>query len=311
MKIAVIGPGAMGCLFGGFLAKSPENEVWILDKNLARAESIRDNGIKIEGISGKSSVKINVTHNLKEIGICDLIILCVKSYDTDEAIKNAKGIVGKDTLVLTLQNGIGNIERIGKIVGNEKIIGGVTSQGATLLNIGSIRHAGKGETVIGRIVERSDDIRLEAVLDTLNDAGFETKVSANVEGLIWSKLVINVGINALTAITRLHNGKLIKFSGTREILKMAVLEAVEVTKKRGISLIYEDPVQKVESVCEATAANISSMLQDVLRQKRTEIDFINGAIVDEGKRYGMQTPVNAVLTNLVRTIETSYKEAVC
>ena len=312
MKITIIGPGAMGCLFGGFLAKNPGNEVWLLDKDPARASFIRDNGIKIEGISGPSSVRINATHRTDEIVTCDLIILCVKSYDTDEAIKGARGLVGKDTLILTLQNGIGNIERIGKIVGMEKVAGGVTSQGATLLGVGSIRHAGRGDTIIGRVVGgRVKDLQLEAVFHVLNDAGLETKVSPNVQGLIWSKLIVNVGINALTAITRLHNGKLIKFSGTREILRIAVLEAVEVAKKNGISLIYEDPVQKVESVCEATATNISSMLQDVLKAKKTEIDFINGAIVDEGRKHGISTPVNEVLTALVRTIEMSYKEVLC
>lgn len=312
MKITIIGPGAMGCLFGGFLAKNPGNEVWLLDKDPARASFIKTHGIKIEGISGKSSVRINAAHSPDEIGACDLIILCVKSYDTDEAIKSAKGLISNDTLILTLQNGIGNIERIGKGTGIEKVLGGVTSQGATLLGVGNIRHAGKGETVIGRaVMGGSEDIRLEAVSSLLNDAGLETKVSQNVERLLWSKLIINVGINALTAITRLHNGKLIKFSGTREILKMAVLEAVEVSQKRGIILIYEDPVNKVESVCEATAPNISSMLQDVMRKKRTEIEFINGAIVDEGKKYNVPTPVNEVLTNLVRTIEMSYKEVLC
>jgi 2-dehydropantoate 2-reductase len=140
----------------------------------------------------------------------------------------------------------------------------------------------------------------------LTKAGLETKVSRDIDSVIWSKLVVNVGINALTAITRLKNGELTKHDGTREILRSAVQEAVKVTKRKRIRLAYDDPIQKVESVCKGTAANISSMLQDVLNQKRTEIDFINGAIVRQGKSLGIPVPVNSVLTDLVRTLEAGY-----
>lgn len=304
MKIVIVGPGAMGCLFAAFLSKSRE-EVWILDKDKQRAEKIVQQGIIMEGISGNWQAKIRVTSDAKEIGEVDLIIICVKSYDTKKAIIESKHLAGEDTGVLTLQNGIGNIEIIGEVIGQEKVIGGVTNQGATLLDVGHIRHAGKGETVIGRMDARIPVV-MRSIREVFNKVGLETRISRDIKGLLWSKLIINVGINALTAITRLNNGRLTEFEGTRNILRQAVTEAVRIAKRKRIKLIYDDPLSKVEAVCEATSANISSMLQDVLRKKRTEIDFINGVIVRQAQELGIPAVVNSVLVDLVKTIESSY-----
>jgi 2-dehydropantoate 2-reductase len=304
MKIVIVGPGAMGGLLAAFLSKSKE-EIWLLDKNKERASLIQQSGISIEGISGNWQAQVKVSAEPKEIQDADLIIICVKSYDTKAAIMHAKAIIGDKTRVLTLQNGIGNIEIIGEVAGSEKVIGGVTNLGATLLDIGKVRHAGKGETVIGR-PDGKTSVELRTIREILNKVGLETRISRDIKGLLWSKLIINVGINALTAITRLNNGRLIEFEGTRRILRDAVTEAIRVAKRKRIKLIYDDPLAKVEAVCEATAANVSSMLQDVLRKRRTEIDFINGVIVRQGQELGIPTPVNSLLVNLVKTIEASY-----
>ena len=132
------------------------------------------------------------------------------------------------------------------------------------------------------------------------------RISKDIKALLWSKLIINAGINALTALTRLNNGKLTEFEGTRRIMREAVTEAIRIAKRKRIKLIYDDPLAKVEAVCEATAGNVSSMLQDVLRKKRTEIDFINGVIVRQAQELGIPVSVNAMLLDLVKTIETSY-----
>ena len=192
-------------------------------------------------------------------------------------------------------------------MGKEKVVGGTTSQGATVLGLGHIRHAGRGETTIGEL-DGSLSSRIKGISAIFSSAGIETKITDNVEGLIWSKLLINVGINALTAVLRLKNGELVEYSWTRELLKAAVEEAVLVVKARGIRLTYEDPIKRVEDVCRATATNVSSMLQDVLRTKKTEIDYINGAIVNEGERLGISVPVNKTLTGIVKIIEMSYEK---
>jgi 2-dehydropantoate 2-reductase len=188
------------------------------------------------------------------------------------------------------------------------VIAGVTNHGSTLLGIGHVRHAGKGETIIGK----ADGRVLGAIRDVagvLTKAGFETKVSRDIDSVVWSKLIVNAGINALTAITRLKNGALIEREECRQLMRSAVQEAVKVVKRKRIKLMYDDPIQKVESVCRATSANISSMLQDILNKNRTEIDFINGAIVRQAKALNIPTPVNEVLMNLVKTIEESRKES--
>jgi len=151
---------------------------------------------------------------------------------------------------------------------------------------------------------------MRSIREIFNKVGFETRISRDIKGLIWSKLLINVGINALTAVTRLNNGKLTEFEGTKRILREAVTEATKVAKRKRIKLIYDDPLAKVEAVCEATSANISSMLQDVLRKKRTEIDFLNGVIVRQAQELGIQAPVNSLLVDLVKTIESSYSSTI-
>jgi len=235
-----------------------------------------------------------------------MFLLCAsKSYDTKNAITRASPIIDENTSVLTLQNGIGNIEIIEEVTGHERVIGGVTNLGSTWLDTGRIRFAGKGETIIGKI-DGKTSVQMRMIRELFNKAGIETKISQDIKGLIWSKLIINTGINALTAITRLRNGDLLEFEGAVGILRQAVTEAVKVAKRKRIKLLYDDPLAKVESVCESTAANVSSMLQDVLRKKRTEIDFINGVIVRFGQELGVAVPVNAILVSLVKVIEASY-----
>lgn len=305
MKIAIVGPGAMGCLLAAFLSKSKE-DIWILDKDKERSQKINAQGIFLEGVSGNWQAKVKAESDPAKIGKADLLVICVKSYDTKEAILHSKELVSEKTGVLTLQNGIGNIEIIAEAVGSEKVIGGVTNEGATLLGVGSIRHAGRGEIVIGRM-DGKIPVELSFVRSLFKKCGLETRISRDIKSLLWSKLIINAGINALTAITRLNNGRLVEFEGTRRILREAVTEAVKISKRKRIKLIYDDPLAKVEAVCEATAGNISSMLQDVLKKKRTEIDFINGVIVRQAQELGIAVPVNSMLAGLVKTIEESYK----
>lgn len=311
MKIVIVGPGAMGCLLAAFFSRTAANgrqnkeEIWILDYNKERAARITQAGIAIEGITGAWQVKVRATHDIKDIGSADLLIICVKSYDTKSAITHAKALVQDNTSVLTLQNGIGNIEIISEIVGSERVIGGITNLGVTLLDVGRARHAGKGETVIGRI-DAKITVQMRSIRELFNRAGLEMRISKDIKAILWSKLIINVGINALTAITRLNNGKLTEFEGTRRIMREAVTEAVRIAKRKRIKLIYDDPLAKVEAVAEATAGNISSMLADILRKKRTEIDFINGVIVRLGQELGIPVTVNSMLADLVKTIEASY-----
>jgi 2-dehydropantoate 2-reductase len=230
------------------------------------------------------------------------MMICVKSYDTEHVIYDTAPFIKKGTLVLTVQNGLGNVEKIARSLGMENTLGGITAQGATYLGSGKIRHAGKGETIIGTLSEKRRT-EVEKIAQIFNDAGIETYVTDNVTGIIWSKAVINAAINPLTAILRLRNGELLQYPEAREIMKETVEEAVAVARAKDIKLKWPDPVAQTERVCKATAKNYSSMLQDILKHKKTEIDFINGAIVCEGESLGIPAPVNNTLTQLVKAFE--------
>lgn len=308
MKIVILGPGAIGCLVAAYLSKTKE-DIWLLDKDKARAHKLQAQGISIEGTGTSWQAKVKVSADAKAVGEADVLIVCVKCYDTKTAVKSAKPCIGPRTYVLTLQNGLGNIENIGEIIGPDRLLAGITNQGSTLLGVGKVRHAGKGETIIGRI-DGEFPVELRHIRDIFNKAGWETKITRDMKALLWSKLIINVGINVLTALTRLPNGKIVEYEGTRRLMREAVTEAVRVAKRKRVKLHYDDPLAKVESVCEATSSNICSMLQDVLSHRRTEVDYLNGVIVRHAQELGISAPVNTVLVELIKTIESSYNAQV-
>jgi 2-dehydropantoate 2-reductase len=308
MRIVVVGPGALGCLLAGFLSRKAE--VWLLDHDPARAERIiKNQGISCQGISGKWQAKIPATAKPEDIGEADLVIICTKAYDTKDAIILAQPLVKEKTLVLTMQNGIGNVEVISEIIGEERVLAGITHHAVTLLGEASIEHTGSGETIIGHLEGRMP-AAIRNIRELFNKAKIETAISRNIKGALWSKLVINAGINALSGITRLKNGQLTNAEELSELLRASVVEAVKVAKKKHIKLIYDDPLSKIDAVCQMTANNVSSMLQDILAKKRTEIDYINGVIVKQGKMCGVPTPVNYVLYQLVKAVERSYEKTV-
>lgn len=308
MKIGIVGAGAMGGLFGGMLTRAGQ-DVWLIDNHKQRAERINREGLIIEASKALESrepkqeiIKIKATTEPRKVGSCDLVILFVKAYDTEEATRNSLPLTGKKTVWLTLQNGLGNIERMGKIVGKDRVVGGITYQGATVLEAGRIRHAGCGKTVIGEIDGKESE-RIKRISDIFNQAGIDTEISDNIEGVLWGKLLINAVINPLTAITRVRNGQLLESPLLKETMKLIVEEAMRVPLKKGIRLPYQKVFEKVEESCQTSRDNISSMLQDILRKKRTEVDFINGAIVSEAEKIGISTPLNRALWNIVKFLE--------
>ncbi|MFC1885091.1 ketopantoate reductase family protein [Thermodesulfobacteriota bacterium] len=306
MNFMIVGPGAMGCLFAARL-KSTGFKVTILDYKQDRADILNKNGIHIEGISGNHTIKVPVITERPDEKT-DLVLICVKSNETRKAAESISSRTNPNTWVLTLQNGLGNFEALEDIIGKGRVIGGVTSEGGTLLGPGHVRHAGKGETVIGP--ESLPGCPIHDITSSFNKAGFKARSVEDVHSLIWGKLIVNVGINALTAITRLNNGRLPEIEGTNSIMEEAVLEAVAVANSKGITLPYPDPIERVKEVCSATAANVASMLQDVLNMRITEVAFINGAIVREGMKNRIATPVNHTLTRLVEAIQTTYGDTV-
>jgi 2-dehydropantoate 2-reductase len=306
MNFLIVGPGAMGCLFAARLKKTG-NDVTLFDYMEKRAALINRRGIRVEGVTGEYSVRVPTVKG-KISRVPEVAVVCVKANQTQQAAKDIEPLLGREALVLTLQNGIGNLEILREVFGEERVLGGVTAEGATLLGEGHVRHAGQGETIFGP--EGPVGSPVPKIVSAFNKAGFDARSVDKVNELIWGKLIINVGINALTAITRLKNGRLPDIDGTRMIMERAVQEAVDVAHAKGIDLPYPDPLGRVKEVCQATAGNIASMLQDILKQRVTEVAYINGAIVRESDALGIPTPVNKTLTCLVQAIQETYHEHV-
>lgn len=307
MKITVVGAGAMGSLFGGKLAAAG-NDVVLYDINKEHVDAVNEKGLGIEDIStGKIEVTTpKATTDPETAASSDVIIVFVKSTATEAVARQFADIAGKGTIVTTLQNGVGNEEILRRCFGGNRTAAGVTSEGATFLGPGKIRHAGKGPTSLS--MSNKENHRLKPLIDELNKAGFEAAVKENIENLIWSKLIINIGINALTALTGLHNGQLLDHQETKALIADLVEEAVKVVEAKGLRLTYDNPLEMVYAVCKKTAGNRSSMLQDFDRGTMSEIDFINYAVVREGEKLNISLPVNKTVSLLVKTYDAVHSE---
>lgn len=308
MRIVIAGPGAMGCLYS-FLLTRAGYEAWLLDNSEERAEQIRAQGLKIEGESGDCQLPFpRISASLNVIGRADLLILFVKAYNTETALESVRKLVTANTIILTLQNGIGNVEAIREAYPHNAIVAGTTAQGATLLGCGHIRHAGAGETVIGGIDENSA-FHARLIRDLFMSAYIPTGIAEDVTGILWGKLLVNCGINPLTAIMKITNGQLPEIPALCEVMNRAVGEGAAIARAAGITLPYRDPAARVMEVCAATAGNRSSMLQDIEAGKKTEIDYLNGALVRNAHEAGLAAPANSFLTNLVKALEAGRGEA--
>jgi len=306
MNFLVVGPGAMGCLFASRL-KKVGHHVTIADYKPERADFINIHGISIEESTGEERVHVQaVTQKIAEEP--DVALICVKANQTKKAAEEIASWIDLQTSVLTLQNGLGNLELLEEVFGKGRVLGGVTAEGATLLGPGHAKHAGQGQTIIGPAGKADGPVA--QIVHAFEGAGFDASSADEVETLIWGKLIVNVGINALTAIIRVKNGLLPAMPGAKTVMEMAVGEAVSVAHAKGIKLPYPNPFERVLEVCRATAENKASMLQDVLGQRITEIQSINGAIVREGKKSGIPTPVNQTLTSLVEAIQETYSQRI-
>jgi 2-dehydropantoate 2-reductase len=292
----------MGCLFAARL-RLAGFPVALVEKVAERRSAITREGIRVEGVTGGCTVQVPISSGKPSLPP-DVILIFVKSSETREVAEASKPWLEPDTSVLTLQNGLGNVEMLAEILGPGTVLGGTTAEAATLLSHGRIRHAGQGKTLIAPL--EGSDAKARLIASAFMRAGFQTEVSQDLNSLLWGKLIVNVGINAIAAITRLKNGQLSQFPETLVIMEEAVKEAAAVAKARKVTLPYADPLGRVLEVCSATSDNVSSMLQDVLNKRPTEIDSINGAVVREGNALGIPTPINRTLTSLVRVIQQTY-----
>jgi len=289
MKVAVVGPGAMGCLFAAKLTKSGAHTT-LVDYRTDRAARLQKSGITVEESGGTFTAKPSVSPHIPEGQ--HLVIVLTKAY----SLKNLQ--FRDSNPILSLQNGLGNIETLCSMVGSARVLAGVTCEASTLLSEGHVKHVAAGPTIIGSWTSCSPSVAQEA----LEKAGFQIEVTESPGQRVWEKVAINAAINPLTALLGVPNGKLLEMREVRQLMRDLVVETAKVAATEGYKFGYS-LVERTEEVCRETADNISSMLQDVRAGKRTEIDSISGEVLRRAQLASLPTPRTRVVWQLIKGLE--------
>lgn len=300
MRVVILGTGALGCVFAARLAAHAET--WMAGTWAEGIAAVRREGIRVTDPDGRTwHAQVDATTDPASVPPADLALVLVKSYQTERAAAWAARILTPDGIAVSLQNGLDNGPRLAAALGKDRAIVGVTYNAATLLGPGDVRHVARLSTSIGGTSRAR--LRLGAIVHLLDKAGVGASVTPDVAPLLWSKALASAAINPLTALWRVANGEAVATADRRAILATVAREVAAVALAKGITLPVDDPVVHVESICRSTAANRSSMLQDVERGRPIEIDSINRVIVAEGRRLGVPTPANDWVLRLVRGLE--------
>ncbi len=298
MRIVVLGAGAIGSLFGGLLAQA--HDVTLVARE-PHVEAIRASGLTITGETERR-VKLRATSSTQNLDPADVLLLTVKAHATQAAMHTAGDALGPETFVVSLQNGLGNVETLSAYTDPARIIAATTSHGSLLRAPGHVEHTGRGRTVLGPMTPPALPAHHE-LAQALTEAGLKTEVADDIQPELWQKAAINAAINPLTAITGLPNGALLELPVLRELMEQTAREAEAVARAEGVDVEQDAWVDAARLVAERTARNRSSMLQDVERGRPTEIDAICGRIAEAGQAHGVPVARNRTLHALVKGIE--------
>ena len=303
MKIAIMGAGAVGCFFGGMLARA-EHDVVLIGR-AQHVEAIERDGLRLEAQSFDERIgrpHLTASTEAAAVAGADLVLFCVKSSDTESAGASIAPHLRADTLVLTLQNGVDNAERLRTVIPQD-VAAAVVYVATEMAGPGHVRHHGRGELVIeparGSL----------AAEQALTQAGVPTEISANVRGALWAKLMVNCAYNALSAISQLPYGRLVQGTGVLDAMQDVLAECVAVARADGVTL-PPDVSASVSRIAETMPGQYSSTAQDLARGKHSEIDHLNGFVVRRGAALGVATPVNRLLHALVKLIEDKAQGAI-
>ncbi|ANU11792.1 2-dehydropantoate 2-reductase [Planococcus antarcticus DSM 14505] len=307
MKILIVGAGAMGSLFGGRL-KARKEDVFLYNRNNPHVEKINHSGLTIvERDDQETTVTLTVVQEASKADAYDVVLVMVKAHATKSVLANLQDSFSPETLLITLQNGLGNLEILTELFPGNPAVAGTMGSGASVESDGRILHRGWAKNYIGRSKDTVAQEKLLEFIELLNRSGLETELAENVQRVIWNKLFVNVAYNSLTALTRLRNGDILNTGEGQGLLRSVVTEALQVAKAEGISMDTEEIVAKcLQMGREDIGANKSSMLMDILNKRKTEIDAINGAVAKLGKQHGIETPYNELITGIIKVIEANY-----
>ena len=302
MKIAVIGAGAMGCLFATKISRTG-NKVLLLDHGRRTISAIMKNGVRVIENGKTRRFRLPIQRPPQDLRDFDLVLVLVKAYGTLIAAQELRGRIGEGTVVLTLQNGLGNFEVLTRLLGN-RVLEGSTTEASLRVGPGLIEYTGKGLTVVGEPDGKKSE-RILKVVSLLRNAGFRSSTTRSVRSVVWSKAALNSAINPVSALTRLRNGELAKEKGLKELMFSVLNESVRVAGAEGVTLQLGLLTRRLTFVLRLTAQNESSMLQDVLNSRKTEIRELNGIIARLGRKHRIPTPLNESLFSLVVGLESN------
>ena len=301
MKIAVIGTGAMGSVYAGLLAAGG-NEVWAIDIWREHIEAIRANGLRVEGGSGDRTVRLHASTEAGDAGTCELVVIATKAFDLEQAALSARPLVGPDTVVVTIQNGLGNGETARGVLGAAVTVGVAGGFGARIVAPGHTHHEGWELIRLGEL-EGPVTPRLERVAEVWRDAGFGVRTFDDIHQLIWEKLICNGTFNAVCALTGLDIGGLVDDGDAWAVASRCAREAFDVARARRITLDFDDPIDYVHAFAGKIRRARPSTMQDLEAGRRTEVEVINGGIAQAGRAAGVPTPTHDMLTSLVKAAE--------
>jgi 2-dehydropantoate 2-reductase len=296
-----VGSGSIGSLYGAFLSRFEDTEVILVGRN-PHISAIQSKGLKIKGVLGDHVFKLKAMKDASEVDKADLVIVTTKTYDTLTAAQSAKHLIDAGASVLLIQNGLGTEELVAKDLNTTKVLRATTCMGALRTSPGVVTATGCGLTEIGSRYPENYEL-VEKLSKMMKDVGFEVRTSKNIEGVVWTKTLVNCGINPVGALTGLSNGEVYRNKALRGLIVRLVKEAVQVVEALGIELTTEDPVRYALGTAKATGDNINSMLQDLRAGKRTEIDAITGEVIRLAKLHGIETPSSEAVYALVKALE--------
>jgi 2-dehydropantoate 2-reductase len=293
----------MGSVYAGILGDAG-NEVWVVDVRAEHVEAIRTRGLVVEGASGRRTVRVRATSDPVEIGVCDLVVVATKAIDVEAAATSAKPLLGPETVVLPIQNGLGSADRVAAVLGEERVAIGVAGGfGASIVGPGHVHHNGWELVRLGER-HRPATQRIRAIAETWAEAGFRVQVYDDVDQLVWEKLVCNVCFSGTCTILERVIGGVLDDPAAWHVASRCAQEAYDVARARGIALGFDDPVAYARAFGEKLRDARPSMLLDVLAGRPCEVDVINGAIPPAARELGLEAPVNEVVTALVRAKST-------
>ena len=305
LRICIVGCGAVGSLFAAHLARQGEAEVWVYDVWKEHVEAIRKNGLRLSGAE-EFTAKLNATCDPKEIPRCDYGIVATKAIHTRSAIAQVAHVFDAASAVCSVQNGVGNEEIIAEHV--KYVIRGTTFPAGHPVAPGHIGFDIKGDTWIGPFEPTHTPMsKVEELAGLITRSGMNVIPLQDARGAQWTKLIFNAATNPVGALTLLHHGAATRFAPTGKLFNHLIEEGEAVAKAHGIEL-HGDPRALVQKGANAPGKHRASMLQDVLAKRQTEVDFMNGAIVEWGKKTGVATPLNQALWELIKGLEHSWSD---